>query len=50
MKIAITGCGTLEKGKLISESDFFSIYPELIPYKENIELLGEAPTSRHCEE
>jgi hypothetical protein len=44
MKVAITGCGTLNKGKLISEADFFSVYPELLPYKEHIALLGEAPS------
>jgi tRNA A37 methylthiotransferase MiaB len=43
MKVAITGCGTLEKGKLISEAAFFSIYPELQAYQANIALLGEAP-------
>ncbi|MDR0860676.1 MAG: hypothetical protein LBO09_07020 [Candidatus Peribacteria bacterium] len=43
MHIAITGCGTLEKGKLISEADFFSIYPELLAYQGKIELLGEGP-------
>ncbi|GHV27812.1 hypothetical protein FACS1894176_10030 [Bacteroidia bacterium] len=49
MKIAITGCGTLEKGKLISETEFFSIYPELLPYQGNIQLLGEAPTPQTTE-
>jgi threonylcarbamoyladenosine tRNA methylthiotransferase MtaB len=41
MQVAITGCGTLERGTLIAESAFFSLYPELVPYKENIELLPE---------
>jgi hypothetical protein len=43
MQVAITGCGTLEKGELISEADFFSIYPELSEYQGKITLLGEAP-------
>jgi tRNA A37 methylthiotransferase MiaB len=43
MQVAITGCGTLEKGALISESDFFSVYPELLGYREQIRLLGESP-------
>ncbi|MDR2415070.1 MAG: radical SAM protein [Candidatus Peribacteria bacterium] len=45
MNVAITGCGTLNKGKLISETEFFSIYPELKAYRGNIELLGEIPKS-----
>jgi MiaB/RimO family radical SAM methylthiotransferase len=44
MKVAITGCGTLEQGKLITEDSFFTIYPELRAYQEKIELLAEAPT------
>ncbi|MDR0649990.1 MAG: hypothetical protein LBG59_00860 [Candidatus Peribacteria bacterium] len=44
MNVAITGCGTLNKGKLISETDFFSVYPELAAYYQQIELLGEAPS------
>jgi len=39
MQVAITGCGTLEKGKLVSRADFFAIYPELEPHEEQIELL-----------
>ena len=43
MSIAITGCGTLQKGKLIERTDFFSLYPELNTYQDKIELLGESP-------
>ena len=39
MQVAITGCGTLKKGKLIAESDFFAIYPELLPWQEHVTLL-----------
>jgi hypothetical protein len=46
MQVAITGCGTLEKGKLISKADFFSIYPELVAYQGKIELLPENVPSR----
>jgi hypothetical protein len=45
MKVAITGCGTLEKGKLIAEADFYALYPELREYRERVILLGEAPSS-----
>ncbi|MDR3168680.1 MAG: radical SAM protein [Candidatus Peribacteria bacterium] len=43
MNVAITGCGTLDKGKLLAETEFFAIYPELLPYQSKIKLLGEAP-------
>ncbi|MDD3868466.1 MAG: radical SAM protein [Candidatus Absconditabacteria bacterium] len=43
-RVAITGCGTLEKGELISAERFFSIYPELRKFNKNIDLLPESPT------
>jgi threonylcarbamoyladenosine tRNA methylthiotransferase MtaB len=43
MQVAITGCGTLNQGQLISETAFFSLYPELEAHKMNLSLVGEAP-------
>jgi threonylcarbamoyladenosine tRNA methylthiotransferase MtaB len=43
MQVAITGCGTLKKGELISRESFFDLYPELKKYEIKIELLGESP-------
>jgi MiaB/RimO family radical SAM methylthiotransferase len=42
-KIYITGCGTLEKWKLIYKSKFYNIYPELKEFKNQIYLLPEQP-------
>lgn len=41
--IGITGCWVLRNGKVMDESDFFIIYPELLEWKDNIMLLGESP-------
>lgn len=43
MNVNITGCWTLEKGTLISNEKFFTIYPELLPYQDKLQLLWEAP-------
>lgn len=43
MKIAITGCWTLKEWEKISESDFYSLYPELEWWRDQIEILGEKP-------
>jgi hypothetical protein len=31
----------MKQGKLITEEEFFTIYPELLPYQNEIELLPE---------
>jgi tRNA A37 methylthiotransferase MiaB len=38
-QVHITGCGTLDKGVLISHKKFFEIYPELLPYQNKLQLL-----------
>ena len=43
LKIAITGCGSLERGNLIDTNKFFEIYPELLPWSKQITLLPESP-------
>jgi len=41
--IYITGCWSLKKGKTISEKQFYTIYPEFLPFSDSITLLGEHP-------
>ncbi len=41
--IYITGCGSLKRGKKISEKIFYEIYPDLLPFSDSITLLGEYP-------
>jgi len=50
MQVAITGCGTLERGTIITREKFFLIYPELQPFESQITLLPEAPiqSSQKC--
>lgn len=42
-KVYITGCGTLDRWRLISEKDFYDVYPELVKFKNKIFLLAETP-------
>ncbi|MCF7835216.1 MiaB/RimO family radical SAM methylthiotransferase [Candidatus Gracilibacteria bacterium] len=42
-KIYITGCGVFDKGKLIDQDKFYSIYPELQKFQNQIFLIGEDP-------
>lgn len=44
-EVYITWCGTLERGQVISDSVFYSVYPELKKYQSEIHILGEAPLS-----
>lgn len=41
--VYLTGCGVLDRGKLITDDKFYGIYPELLPYKDQLILLPEAP-------
>ena len=40
-KIYLSGCGSLKEGDI--DGDFYSIYPELLVFKDKIELLPEDP-------
>jgi len=40
-KIYISGCGAFENGK--QRANFFSVYSDLSPFQEKIEILGENP-------
>lgn len=42
-KMYLTGCGVFDKWKKMTDEYFYSIYPDLLPYKENIVLLWEDP-------
>lgn len=42
-QLFLTGCGAFEKGEAMDYEKFWGIYPELVPYKEHITLLGEDP-------
>lgn len=42
-KVYITWCGVFEKWEKMSDEQFYSIYPELSEFKNEIELLGEEP-------
>ena len=43
LNVAITWCGSFLRWDLISESEFYSIYPELVKYSDKITLLPESP-------
>ncbi len=43
LNIMITWCGSLNRWELISKSDFFQIYPEIVPFQDKIILLPESP-------
>jgi len=43
LKVAITWCWTFSRWNLASESEFYSIYPELKQYSDKITLLPESP-------
>lgn len=42
-ELFLTWCGAFEKGEAMDYEKFWSIYPELVPYKDHITLLGEDP-------
>ena len=43
LQIFIVWCGTLSHGEVVSESEFYLIYPELKQYSDKIFLLPESP-------
>ena len=49
MNVAITWCGSFSRGDLISESEFYSIYPELKSFSDKITLLPESPSKNWFE-
>ena len=48
-QILIAGCGSITKGKATERSAFFTYYPELQPYEEQISLLAEDPLEEESE-
>jgi len=44
LKVAITWCGTFSRWNLVTDSEFYSIYPELKQYTDKITLLPESPS------
>lgn len=49
LNVAITGCGSFSRWDLVSQSDFYSIYPELKKYSDKITLLPESPSKNWFE-
>lgn len=49
LKVAITWCWSFSRWKLISEYEFYSIYPELKKYSNKIQLLPESPAKNWFE-
>ena len=49
LQVAITWCGSFSRWDLISESEFYSIYPELKHYSGEITLLPESPSKNWFE-
>ncbi len=43
LNVAITWCGSFSRWNLVSELEFYSIYPELKQYSDKITLLPESP-------
>lgn len=39
----LTWCGAFEKGEAMDYEKFFALYPKLLPYREQVTLLGEDP-------
>lgn len=49
LKVAITWCGSFSRWNLASESEFYSIYPELKQHSDKITLLPESPSKNWFE-
>ena len=49
LKVAITWCGSFSRWNLISEKEFYSIYPEIKEYSSKITLLPESPSKNWFE-
>lgn len=41
--VYITGCWSLKRGTVISQKQFYEIYPDLLPFFDSITLLWESP-------
>ncbi len=49
LKVALTWCWTFSRWNLASQSEFYSIYPELKQYSDKITLLPESPSKNWFE-
>ncbi len=49
LNVAITWCGSFSRWNLVSQSEFYSIYPELKQYSDKITLLPESPSKNWFE-
>lgn len=49
LKVSITWCGAFSRWNLASESEFYSIYPELKQHSDKITLLPESPSKNWFE-
>lgn len=49
LKVALTWCGTFSRWNLATNSEFYSIYPELKKYSDKITLLPESPAKNWFE-
>ena len=49
LKVAITWCGSFSRWNLVTDSEFYSIYPELKQYSDKITLLPESPSKNWFE-
>ena len=49
LNVAITWCWSFSRWNMISESEFYSIYPELKQYSDKITLLPESPSKNWFE-
>lgn len=46
--VYLTGCGVFDRGQLMSDEQFYSIYPQLLPFQKFIQLLGEDAPTQDC--
>lgn len=49
LKVTLTWCGTFSRWNLATNSEFYSIYPELKKYSDKITLLPESPAKNWFE-
>jgi threonylcarbamoyladenosine tRNA methylthiotransferase MtaB len=49
LKVAITWCGSFSRWNMATDSEFYSIYPELKQYSNKITLLPESPSKNWFE-
>lgn len=46
--VYLTGCGVFDRGNLMSDEQFYGIYPQLLPFQKSIHLLGEDAPIQDC--